>query len=610
MLTENATINHLSNNCDPDDRPEYLMSEPYILALDTETSGNRWFDDHRPFIATASDYDRDYLFRLDSATGQPLDHTFLAEAIDKADEIIFHNASYDIHMLTTIGYDLEYLLSKTIHDTEILARLTVPDHETPNYRLKTLAELFVTDDAKESETAIRECMVSLGLIRDTETRDLPVGAFYEVWVAYPEIMEKYALADTRYTYDLFHLLKLRLNESTSQAYQLEQATLPVMIRMEDNGFAVEQSRVQALHDEYVTKDAEQQAAIKDETWPEFNVNSPNDVRQYVEDQGIELTETTPTGQVAVNKWALQRAASEHPEISEFIERVFEARSTSKFISTYIDPMLGRSVVHPDFRQIGARTGRMSCMSPNMQNIPVRSGPEMRSMFVPRPGRQLVVADYSSIELRLLDYYMNGGPLAQIIEDGDPFLWLGEQVFGTPDQSLWPIGRGPLKNGFYAMTYGAGGPRFAETVGGGLTAEDGRAIIKRIKKALGPRYTALNNGIQAKIRSRGFVTTLVGREQHVPRDKAYVGLNALIQGSAADILKYALIEADERMRPLGANLILTVHDEIVADAPDDGKDYLGVLKEAMVQAQELAPNGRLSLKVSGVCVNTNYAEAKD
>lgn len=601
----NATIKHELDGPDPDDRPEYLMESPYIVALDTETTGNRWFDGHRPFLATASDYDRDYVYRLD----KPDDVHELGLMVASADELVFHNASYDLHMLTVLGFDLDDLLERVIHDTEILARLTIPDYQIANYKLKTLAEAYVTADARESETAIRECMVSLGLIRTVEQKEIPDGAFYDVWVAYPDILEKYALADTRYTYDLYHVLLGKLNGNTRRALALEEATLPVMVRMEDSGVAVDPDQVNKLHNQYVTLDAQQQADIRDATWTDFNVNSADDVRRWVEEQGVELTEKTPSGQIAVNKWALQRAAREHPEITEFIERIFDARSTSKFISTYIGPMLDRDVVHPDFRQIGARTGRMSCMSPNMQNIPVRSGPEMRSMFVPREGRQLVVADYSSIELRLLDYYMNGGPLGAIIEEGDPFLWLGEQIFGTSDQSLWPIGRGPLKNGFYAMTYGAGGPRFAETVGGGMTPAEGRAIIKRIKKVLGPKYKALSDGIGYKIRRNGFVTTLSGREQYVNPDKAYVGLNALIQGSAADILKHALVAAARELRPLDVNLVLTVHDEIVADAPDDGGDYLAVLSDAMASAHELAPNGRLSLKVSGVCVTTSYAEAK-
>ena len=611
METLNATIKHESPLPDPEGRPDYLSNKPYVLAVDTETTNNRWFDDGYPFLATASDYDRDYLFRIDGHRDQPnADLEALHDAMDKADELVFHNASYDLHMLTTAGFDLEWMLAKTIHDTEILARLVVPEHDTPNYKLKTLAELFISPDARDSETAIRECMVSLGLIQKPDQDKVPDGAFYEVWLAYPEILEKYALADTRWTYDLYYFLRTRLNDSTKRVLALEEEVLPVMVRMEDEGVAVKPERVDVLHAEYVVKDAEQQAAIKDETWPEFNVNSPNDVRAYVENQGIELTERTKTGQIAVNKWALQRAAREHPEITDFIERVFEARSTSKFISTYIEPMLGRAVVHPDFRQIGARTGRMSCMSPNMQNIPVRSGPEMRSMFIPRPGRQLVVADYSSIELRLLDYYMNGGPLHDIIEQGDPFLWLGEQVFGTSDQSMWPIGRSPLKNGFYAMTYGAGGPRFAETVGGGMTKEEGKAIIKKIKAVLGPKYKSLTKGIEYKIRSQGHVTTLAGREQHVPADKAYVGLNALIQGSAADILKLALIETERAVQPFGGKLILTVHDEIVVDAPIDNGECLEAVKSAMVSAEGLAPNGKLSLKVSGTCVTTSYADAKD
>lgn len=252
---------------------------------------------------------------------------------------------------------------------------------------------------------------------------------------------------------------------------------------------------------------------------------------------------------------------------------------------------------------------MSCSNPNMQNIPVRSGPEVREIFIPRDGMVFVVADYSSIELRLAAYYMNHGELWEIIENGDPFLWLGEQIYGTPEQDEWPIGRSRLKNAFYAMTYGAGGPKLAATIGGGMTREQGTALARNMKDALGPRYRQLNKRIREQIeRGGGFVKTLGRRTQHVPPDKAYVGLNALIQGSAADIMKRGLVDVSKAVAPLGGYPILVVHDEVVVEVPaQHAEQAQAAMEEAMVGAN--FGQEALNLKVGATIAYNSYAEGK-
>ena len=247
---------------------------------------------------------------------------------------------------------------------------------------------------------------------------------------------------------------------------------------------------------------------------------------------------------------------------------------------------------------------MSCSNPNMQNLPQRGGTELREMFVPREGNVLIVSDYSSIELRLLAYYMNDEKLWAIIENGDPFLWLGEQIYGTPNQDEWPVKRGPLKNGFYAMTYGAGGPKVASTIGGGMSDSEGRALVRDIKSALGLNYRVLNKRIREQIEGHGYIKTIGGRKQYVPSDKSYVGLNALIQGSAADIMKQGLINVAEAIRPLSGYPLLVVHDEVVSEAFELSQNAaLRAQNEAMVAATD-----RFTLKVDGkVCLN--YGEGK-
>lgn len=248
---------------------------------------------------------------------------------------------------------------------------------------------------------------------------------------------------------------------------------------------------------------------------------------------------------------------------------------------------------------------MSCSNPNMQNIPVRAGSAVRELFVPREGCAFVVSDYSQIEPRILAYYMNDPTLKEVLDNGDIYALLGERIYGTSDPAGWAVSRFALKSGYLAMTYGAGGPKIASTIGGGMTADEGRALARDLKKALGPNYQILNKRIRQQVEGHGCVTTMGRRVQYVPRDKSYVGLNALIQGSAADIMKQGLILTAEALEPVGGYPLLVIHDEIVSEVPLGTEDQaLELQNAAMIAATDL-----LTLKVEGkVCYNS-YAEGK-
>ena len=597
MKAYNATMKHKSRNA-RDDRPSYLRNSGYVLAVDTETTGLRWWDDGEPFIATASDFDRDYLYTWT----EPGDCQKLRDAILAADILVFHNASFDIHVLVHNGIvTLEEVFAKEIHDTDLLARCVLGADNGP-FGLKRLATEYLDGDAGLPEHAMRECMVSLGIIRKTDQKDVGDGAYYKTWMAYPAIVEEYAIKDTRYTHDLFTLLLDKATEDNLKVYELERAVMPVIIGMEHKGVKLDPGKVAGLKAKYERVRQECFEKLYElNGYEEINFDSNPQIADFLIRQGVPLRDTTPGGEIRVDKWALEK----FEETYEAVAILADYRQAGKFLSTYIGPMEGREVVHPNFWQIGARTGRMSCSNPNMQNIPVRSGPEVREIFVPREGYVFLVADYSSIELRLAAYYMNHDKLWKIIEEGDPFLWLGEQIYGTPNQDEWPVSRSKLKNGYYALTYGAGGPKLASTIGGGMTAEQGKALAQNMKSALGGPYRQLNKRIREQIEAQGFIKTLGRRTQHVSPDKSYVGLNALIQGSAADIMKWGLVNAAEALKEFDGYPVLVVHDEIVAEVPAQyAEEALVSLCKAMTDATDV-----LNLKVSGTIATHSYAEGK-
>lgn len=584
------------------DQPDYLDGR-MVVAVDTETTGLDWFAGDFPFVATVSDYDRDYLYRL--AEHPEHDHTgdweMLAKLLREADVLIFHNAPFDVHVLVTAGLiDLDEILAKEIHDTNILARCVLGASNGP-FGLKHLAATLLDSDAQAPEQRMDEAMVSLGLIRKVGQRDRPAGAYYQTWVHYPDAVEHYALKDTRYTYDLYHLLMERATDDDLVLYGLERSVQPTLIQMEHTGTMLDRDRVaevRAQYEELQRNAAEQLLELNG--YEEINLASNAEVADMLIRRGVPLRRTTDTGHIRVDKWALEDYKDDPA-----VDLLLTYRNASKFLSTYIEPMVGVGTVHTSFWQLGARTGRMSCSRPNLQNIPVRSGPEIREMFVPRPGYVFLDADYSSIELRILAYYMGDPAFWEIIESGDPFMWIGEQVYGTSDQSQWKVGRQALKNGTYALTYGAGGPKLASTIGGGMTPDEGRDLARRIKNALGPGYFQLNRRIKQKIEKDGFVRTLARRTQYVDPERSYVGLNALIQGTAADLMKEGLVRADEALAAIGAYPLLVIHDEILAECPAEHAEIgLEMLKDAMASATD-----KFNLKVDGKICRNSFGEGK-
>ena len=604
--TQGGTIEHESDNPTRDDRPWYLQDAAYLLALDTETDGFEWYGEHRPFVATVSDCDRDYLYLMCDHPLHPgvdaiTDRHDLRAAVLNADGLILHNAPFDIHMLVADGlFELEELLALEIHDTSVLARIVLPDEEVQwQYGLKHLTTLLVDSEAGASEVAVKEAMFGLGLTKRADQKNVPDYAYRRVWEHFPDLLETYALADTRSTYDLFYTLLERATEHDLLCYELERAVLPEIVRMEDRGIKLDPARVAQLHSEYEVQ-AQDALAVLQEHHLDFNPDSNDQVAEMLIGAGVPLSDLTDSGQIRVDKWVLERHTG-HP----LVDALLTYRMYAKFLSTYIGPMMGKEVIHPGIWQIGARTGRMSSSNPNMQNIPVRSGPEVRSVLVPRDDYAFVVADYASIELRVLAYYMASPTFTQIVLEGSPFHWLGEQLFGTDQEAAWPIPRQALKNGFYALLYGAGGPKLASTIGGGMSAQEGRDFAKQIKGVLGAPYRKLNRRVQDQIEQIGYVRTLSGRTQWVPKDRAYTGLNYLIQGSAADIMKWGLINTAEALRHVGGYVLLPVHDELVCEVPADiAPSTPALIKQAMIAATD-----KILLDVGVSICAKNYSEAK-
>lgn len=571
------------------------------VAFDTETRGLNWFDpDERAFLASWADADGEYVADL----SDPEQAIKFVNALESADTLVCHNLSFDAHMVrATLGYDV-LANGHTCEDTDLMSRVIFPEGQRAGERgghgLKNLAKVYLRADAADSEDAIKELAKSAGIkLKST-------GGYYDTWRAYPAEMERYALQDARHTYDLYQLLSGKLNNGSARCYDLERQVAPVLIRAEEHGVAIDQQAVINLKRLYEAQLYETQDILEKELGEEAlgGPGSEEALLEALQKLGVPLHRKTPTGQLATNIYALQEFEQEFWQLAT----LSEYRQASKFLSTYIGPMVDRDTVHPSFRQCGAWTGRMSCTRPNMQNIPKRAGKEMRAMFVPREGYSFVVCDYDSIEVRLLAHYLNDSGYRELISDGlDPHAWMAANIHGgaVEDYHKGTDGeeaRNIAKNTLFAIVYGAGAPRVSDM--NKITRDEAKALISKIKASL-PRYNRLQGRIRKKIQAQGFVNTLFGRKNPVSRDKAYVGLNALIQGSAADIMKQGLVNVDEAVREHGARPLLVVHDEIVVEAPSEyAEEVLMDTEHALRDAYDLDP----PLAVTGTVVHDNYASA--
>ncbi len=600
------------------------------LALDTETRGLEWFNpDHRAFLVSWADDTGSYVERTDDPAGVA---RFKA-AVMAADRLVAHNLSFDVHHVReSMGIDL-LTLGKELLDTDLLARVALPERRfgaDGGYKLKALAKTYLRADAQHAEDTIEALANGIGVKLKSN------GGYYDVWRAYPNEMARYALLDAEYARDLLPILEAKLTDSMAKAWKLECEVAPILIRAEHHGVTVDQAAVLRLKAEYEPVAKAAHATVTTELG-EAALDGDDALCQALVEAGVPLyRRTEKTGKLATHKFALQEFEGDYPVLAA----LSEWRMAEKFLSTYIDPMVGRDVVHTSYWQMGAWTSRMSCSRPNMQNLPTRTeitDTKVREVFVPRPGHCFVVCDYDSIELRLLAHFLNDDEFKALIESGhDAFAWLASEVDGGKPEdfikgSAGEKRRSDLKDCTYAVIYGAGGGRIGDMLGldpgpyykdthPAITAarEQGRqwpkvgwqnaagkAVAKKVKATL-PNYAKLNKRIRSKIDSVGFVTSLGGHKQAVNRDKSYVGMNALIQGSAAAIFKQGVVCAVALNHATGAVPVLFVHDELVMEVPvEHAEECLFQTIAGMEAAYDLVP----ALKVSGSIAYSSYAAGK-
>ena len=379
---------------------------------------------------------------------------------------------------------------------------------------------------------------------------------------------------------LYDVLPAKLEAQGMQElyYDMELPLCAVLARMETAGVLVDQMALVAFGNMLSERIAACQDIIYGYAGGEFNINSPKQLGELLfEKLGLPAMKKTKSG-YSTNADVLEKLKNKHP----IIQAILDYRMLAKLKSTYADGLVkeiaddGR--IHTTFQNMVTATGRLSSTEPNLQNIPVRTelGSEIRRMFVPADGCVFVDADYSQIELRVLAHIADDARMQEAFRSGmDVHTATAAQVFGVEPEQVTPLQRRHAKAVNFGIVYGISEFSLAEDIG--VTRKEAKAYIESyLANYSGVR--AYMQNIVAKAKEDGYVTTLFGRRRDLPELKSSnfnirsfgerVALNTPIQGTAADIIKLAMLHVDTALRQakLRARLILQVHDELIVECP--------------------------------------------
>ena len=394
--------------------------------------------------------------------------------------------------------------------------------------------------------------------------------------------------------------KLQDNALEQVYYEIDLPLCAVLADMEEAGVLVDREQLERFGEMLSQRIDASQSAIYGYAGEEFNINSTKKLAEILFEK-LELppVKKTKTG-YSTNAEVLEKLKGRHP----IIEEILEFRQLTKLKSTYADGLLkvigGDGRIRTTFQNMVTATGRLSSTEPNLQNIPVRTelGSEIRKMFVPREGCVFVDADYSQIELRVLAHIAGDNAMRDAFLSGEDFHTVtASQVFGVPVSEVTPLMRRNAKAVNFGIVYGISKWSLSEDIG--VSVWEAEEYINS--------YLRRFSGVQAYMhdivdfaKANGYVTTLYGRRRALPELKSSnfnirsmgerMALNTPIQGTAADIIKIAMLRVSEALskRGMKSRLVLQVHDELIVECPLEERDaVMEIVRAEMEQAATLS-----------------------
>lgn len=436
---------------------------------------------------------------------------------------------------------------------------------------------------------------------------------------------EYAAEDADITLRLYQLLKRRLvkAKAVSLYETIERPLVPVIAKMEQEGVKVDAKLLSNLSSDFGARMEGLVTEIHDLAGEEFNVGSPKQLGEILFDKmGLSGGKKGKAGAYTTDVNVLEGLAAEGVELAQ---KVLDWRQLSKLKSTYTDALQGQinpktGRIHTSFSLAAASTGRLASSEPNVQNIPVRTeeGRKLRQAFIAEPGNKLISADYSQIELRLLAHIADISSLKEAFEEGlDIHAKTASQVFGAPIEGMDPMMRRSAKAINFGIIYGISAFGLARQLGVSRTEAQGYIDQYFVQY---PGIRAYMDETKVFCHENGYVKTLFGRKVHLPgiNDKngarrsfsERAAINAPIQGSAADIIKRAMVRLPDALtsKKLSARMLLQVHDELIFEVPESEVDEtVEVVKSVMEGADRPAVDLSVPLTVDAG-IGDNWGEA--
>ncbi|SIK19054.1 DNA polymerase I [Mycobacteroides abscessus subsp. abscessus] len=500
--------------------------------------------------------------------------TALGEAL-RASALIFHSSKLQLKALRSVGIDI----GDVAGDTALAAYLLVPDQRS--YELRDIAAERAGIEL--AAASAKDGQLSLDLDTDATARTHGTNA-----AALIEVHDVLATA---------------IDEANmTQVYRdIELPLVPVLAGMEMAGIAIDEDGLAALVDDF-TKQAQASAELAYEAiGHEVNLGSPKQLQTVLFDElDMPKTKRTKTGYTTdADALAELFVKTEHP----FLQHLLAHRDATKLKQTVVG--LGKTVaedgrIHTTYQQTVAATGRLSSLDPNLQNIPVRteSGRRIREVFVADPaveGGLLLTADYSQIEMRIMAHLSGDAALIQAFKDGeDLHSYVGSKVFSVGIDEVDATMRSKVKAMSYGLVYGLSAYGLSRQLAIGV--EEARDLMAQYFERFGAVKDYLDEIVE-QARDKGFTETIMGRRRYLPalhsdrrqlREMAErAALNAPIQGSAADIMKIAMLKVADRLDGFRSRMLLQVHDEIIVDLhPEEADEVRAIVTEEMGSAFEL------------------------
>lgn len=557
------------------------ITESQLICFDTETDGLDHEDNKAIGVALSVKKHEAFYLPFDENTNSYCQE--LVKILSDDSKIkIAHNVKFDMAMMRNAGYSI----TGPFYDTMLAHYILAADER---HGMDKLSEKYL----KYQPISIESILGKKGKSQKLMT-DIPVDQMYE-----------YAAEDADVTLQLYHVLEEKLDaEEKKLLNEIELPLVEVLFDMEHEGIRMDVEAMKEFSKELEQRQKELETSIHEHAGKSFSISSPKQLGEVLfEDLKIlEKPKKTKTGQYATGEDILEKLTEHHPIVTE----ILEYRQVSKLKSTYVDalpklvkPKTGR--IHTTYRQSVASTGRLSSDNPNLQNIPIRTeqGRKVRAAFVARDENHvLLAADYSQVELRIMaDLAQDANMLNDFKTGVDIHSATASRVFGVDINEVDRELRSKAKAVNFGIIYGQSAFGLSQQ----LNIKRGEA--KEIIDAYFEKYASIKDYIESQktlAKEKGYVKTIMGRKRwlsDINSRNATVrsfaernAINAPIQGSAADIIKKAMIDIQEWLKSskYQTKMLLQVHDELVFDVPKNELDeVMPIIKEKMESANPLS-----------------------